>query len=118
YLNGELTGKEHMVYLYGWQTWRRDKYGQILFPDDWRARLHVENHSGKNLINPRLEVNIGYYEETFNLPAIENGTSLDFEIPLGNKLASPEEGSGHFQTILHAEGIPPIFLDKTFFLVK
>lgn len=59
YLNGELTGKEHMVYLNGWQSWRRDKYGQILFPDSWRARLHIDNHSGKDLLNPRLEVNIG-----------------------------------------------------------
>ena len=49
FLNGEPTGKEHTVYLYGWQSWSRDKFGQILFPDDWNARLRVENHSGKDL---------------------------------------------------------------------
>lgn len=118
FLNGKLTGEEHMIYLDGWQSWARDEYGQVLFPMNWSGRLHVENHSGKNLINPRLEVSVGYYEETFNLPAIGNEESFDFEIPLGNKLASPEEGSGHLQTILYAEGIPPIFLTKTFFLAK
>jgi len=40
------------------------------------------------------------------------------EIPLGNKLASPEKGSGHLQIILEAEGVPQIFLNKTFRLVK
>ena len=118
YLNGELTGKEHMVYLDGWQSWRRDKYGQILFPDSWRARLHIENHGGKDLLNAQLEVNIGQDKKTLNLPAIRNGASFDLDIPLGNKMASPEKGSGHLQIVLHEAGSPPIFLGKTFFLVK
>ena len=118
YLNGELTGKEHMVYLNGWQSWRRDKYGQILFPDSWRARLHIDNHSGKALLSPQLEVNIGQDKKKFDVPTIANGASFDFEIPLGNKMASPEKGSGHLQIILHEAGLPPIFLNKTFFLVK
>ena len=118
FLNGEPTAKEHMVYLYDWQSWSRDKYGQIIFPADWQARLHVENHSGKDLIKPSIEVNIGDYEKKFDMPAIRNGQSIDLEIPLGNKLASPEKGSGHLQIILQAEGVPQIFLNKTFFLVK
>lgn len=118
YLNGELTGKEHMVYLDGWQSWRRDKYGQILFPDSWQAQLHIENHGGKDLLNPQLEVNIGQDKKTFDLPAIRNGASFDFDIPLGNKMASPENGSGHLIITLHEEGSPPIMLGKTFFLVK
>ena len=117
FLNGELTGKEHMVYLNGWQSWERDNYGQVLFPDDWHAQLRVENHSGKDLINPRIEVNIGDYENIFDVPAIANGRSFDLDIPLGNKLASPENGSGHLQIILQEEGKPQIFLNKTFFLV-
>ena len=44
YLNGELTGKEHMVYLNGWQSWSRDNYGQVLFPDDWNASLYTFNN--------------------------------------------------------------------------
>ena len=118
FLNGELTGKEHMVYLYGWQSWSRDEFGQFLFPSDWQARLRVENHSGKDLINPRIEVNIGDDEKNYDLPALANGQSFDLEIPLGNKLASPEKGSGHLQIILQAQGIPDKFLNKTFFLVK
>jgi len=118
FLNGELTGKEHMVYLYGWQSWSRDEFGQFLFPSDWQARLLVTNHSGKDLINPSIEVNIGDDEELFDVPALANGQSFELEIPLGNKLASPEKGSGHLQIILQAQGVPDIFLNKTFFLVQ
>ena len=118
YLNGELTGKEHMVYLYGWQTWARDEYGQYLFPNDWRGRLRIENHSGKDLINPQLEINIGDDEKILDVPNILNGQSFEVEVPLGNKLAAPEKGSGHLQFVLSATGVPEVFLNKTFFLVK
>lgn len=118
YLNGERTDDRHMIYLDGWQAWRRDQYGQVLFPDTWRARLHVVNHSGKNLPNPRLTIHIGQDEQIFDVPTIADGASFDFDIPLGNKLASPEKGSGHLRITLHAAGSPPIMLGKTFFLVK
>ena len=118
FLNGELTGKEHMVYLYGWQSWSRDKFGQFLFPSDWQARLRVENHSGKDLINPTVAVNIGKDKKKFDVPALANGQSFDLEIPLGNQLASPAKGSGHLQIILKAQGVPDIFLNKTFRLVQ
>lgn len=116
FLNGELTGKEHMVYLDNWQSWRRDNYGQFLFPDDWRARLRVENNSDKDLISPQIAVNIGEDKKKFDVPTIAKGQSFDLDIPLGNKLASPEKGSGHLQIILQAEGLQKIFLNKTFFL--
>lgn len=118
YLNGERTDDHHMVYLSGWQTWRRDQYGQVLFPDTWRARLHVVNHSGKDLLNPRLTIHIGQDEQFFDVTTIADGASFDFDIPLGKKLASPEKGSGHLKITLHAEDSPPIMLGKTFFLVK
>ncbi|MBQ6296511.1 MAG: serine/threonine protein kinase [Selenomonadaceae bacterium] len=118
FLNGEPTAKEHMVYLKNWQNWAQNKYGEYLFPNDWQARLHVENNSGKDLINPRIEVNIGDDENIFDLPAIRDGAAFDFDIPLGNKLASPKKGSGHLQIILQSEGEPKIFLNKTFFLVE
>ena len=118
FLNGELTGKEHMIYLNNWQTWARDEYSQILFPANWMARLRIENHSGKDLINPQLEINIGDYEKILDVADILSGKSFDVEIPLGNKLASPEKGSGHLQIILSAQNVPQIFLNKTFFLTK
>ena len=118
YLNGELTNKEHMLYLYDWQNWTRDKYGQYLFPKNWSGRLRIENQSGKDLINPQLEINIGDDKKILDLPAVLNSQSFELEIPLGNKLASPEKGSGHLQIILSAAGVPEIFLNKTFFLVK
>ena len=119
YLNGELTGKEHMVYLRGWQSWSRDEYGQYLFPPSTTARLRIENHSGKDLINPRIEINFGG-DEGYELdePTIADGQSLELNIPLGGQMASPEKGSGHLQIILHVQGEPPLFLNKTFFLVK
>ena len=118
FLNGEPTSKEHMVYLYGWQNWSRDNYGQFLFPDGWQAQLHVENHSGKDLINPRIAVNVGRDKKSFDIPSILNGQSFDLDIPLGGKMASPEKGSGHLQIILQASGVPQIFLNKTFRLVQ
>lgn len=118
YLNGELTGKEHMIYLRGWQSWSRDEYGQVLFPPSMTARLRIENHSGKDLINPRIEVNVGYDEYTVDEPTIERGQSRDLSIPLGGQMASPEEGSGHLTIVVHVQGEPPIMLGKTFFLVK
>ena len=118
FLNGEQTGKEHMIYLYDYQNWSRDKYGQFLFPDDWSAQLRIENHSGKDLISPKIAVNIGQDKKNYDLPAIFNGQSFNLDIPLGKKLASPEKGSGHLQIILSAQNTPQIFLNKTFLLVQ
>ena len=118
FLNDAPAGKEHTVYLSGWQSWARDEHGQVLFPASWHARLRVDNHSGKNLINPRLAVNIGQDKKKFDMPALANGQSFELDIPLGNKLASPVKGSGHLQIILEAQGLPQIFLNKTFRLLK
>ena len=118
FLNDAPANKEHTVYLSGWQSWARDEHGQVLFPDSWHARLRVDNHSGKNLINPRLAVNIGQDKKKFDMPALANGQSFELEIPLGNKLAAPVKGSGHLQIILEAQGLPQIFLNKTFRLLK
>ena len=117
-LNGELTGKEHMVYLRGWQSWARNSYGDYLFPTNATAQLRIENHSGKDLINPHIEVNFGYDEYELDKPTIANGQSLDLTIPLGGQLASPADGSGNLQIVLYPQGEPPIFLNKTFFLVE
>ncbi len=121
YLNGELTDKYHMVYLrpeYGWQNWPRNSYGDYLFPPSMTARVRIENHSGRDLINPRIEIEFGYDEYTINHPTITNGQSVDLNIPLGGQLASPEKGNGTFNLMLKAEGEPPLFLSKTFFLVE
>ena len=118
YLNGELTGKEHMIYLRGWQSWARNSYGDYLFPPSATARLRIENHSGKDLISPHIEVNFGYDEYELDEPTIANGQSRDLTIPLGGQLASPAEGSGALQIVLYPQGEPPLFLNKTFFLVE
>ena len=118
YLNGELTDKYHMVYLRDWQSWQKNKYGDYLFPPSMTARLRIENHSGKDLINPQIKIAFGYDEYTINQPTIANGQSVDLNIPLAGQLASPENGSGTFQVILKAQGEPEFYFNKTFFLVK
>ena len=121
FLNGELTGKEHMVYLSnmdGWKNWAQNDYGDFLFPENWHAKLRVENQSGKALINPRITVNVGYDEFYVDKPTLQDGQAFDLDIPLGGKMASPKKGSGNLQIILEAEGMPDIFLNKTFFLVE
>ena len=120
FLNGELTGKEHMVYLRDWQDWPRGKHKEYFFPEDWHARLQVMNYSGKTLINPRIKIHVGYSEDDFFVdePTLENGQGFYLDIPLGGKMASPRKGSGNLQIILKAEGEPEIFLNKTFFLVQ
>lgn len=120
FLNGELTDKEHMVYLKNWQNWERGKHKEYFFPNDWHARLQVMNYSGKALINPRIKVHVGYSEDDFFVdePTLENGQGFYLDIPLGGKMASPRKGRGNLQIVLKAEGEPEIFLNKTFFLVE
>ncbi|MBR0062108.1 MAG: protein kinase, partial [Selenomonadaceae bacterium] len=102
YFNGELTSKEHMIYLRDWQAWARNDYGDYLFPSGTTARLHIENHSGKDLINPHIEIDLGYEDYELDEPTIANGQSRDLNIPLGGQLASPAKGSGYLQIVLYA----------------
>ena len=121
YFNGKLTDKYHMVYLRpedGWRNWPRNNYGDYLFPPSMTARVRIENHSGKDLINPRIEIEFGYDEYAINHPTIANGQSVDLNIPLGGQLASPEKGNGNLHITLKAEGEPALYLNKTFFLVE
>lgn len=121
YFNGKLTDKYHMVYLRpedGWRNWPRNSYGDYLFPPSMVARVRIENHSGKDLINPRIEIEFGYDEYAINHPTIANGQSVDLNIPLGGQLASPEKGNGNLHITLKAEGEPALYLNKTFFLVE
>ncbi len=118
YLNGELTDKYHMVYLRDWHSWQKNSYGEYLFPPSMTSRLRIENHSGKDLINPRVDVEFGYDEYTLEYPTIANGQTADINIPLGGQLAAPVDGSGNLLVTLKPEGEPEIFFNKTFFLVK
>ena len=118
FLNGKPAPQEHTIYLYGWQNWARGKHKEYIFPDDWHALVHIENNSGKALVNPRIKVHVGYDEFFVNEPTIEDGQFFDLDIPLGGKMASPRKGRGNIQIVLKAEGEPEIFLSKTFFLIE
>ena len=121
YLNGELTDKYHMIYFRpedGWQNWPRNNYGDYLFPPSMIARLRIENHSGKDLINPRIEINFGYDKYATDYPTIASGQSIDLNIPLAGQLAAPKKGNGTFHVTLKAQGEIPLYFNKTFFLVE
>ena len=110
-----------MVYLRpedGWRNWPRNNYGDYLFPSSMVGRVRIENHSGRDLINPRIEIEFGYDEYAINHPTITSGQSVDLNIPLGGQLASPEKGNGNLHITLKAEGEPALYFNKTFFLVE
>jgi len=121
YLNGKLTDKYHMVYFRpedGWRNWPRNNYGDYLFPSSMVGRVRIDNNSDKDLINPHIEVDLGYDEYAINHPTIKAGQSVDLNIPLGGQLASPKKGNGNLNITLKAKGEPALYFNKTFFLVE
>ena len=118
YLNGTLTGTDsHLVEISSWQSWTRYDNG-VLFPADWTARLHVENHGDTDLIDPLITVVINQNEYPIRKPTVKVGQSLDVDIPLADKFAAPLKGVGTVQIILQAQGRNPIYLNRTFKLVR
>ena len=118
YLNGTLTGTDgsHIVDISGWQNWSPHSNG-VLFPSGWSARLHIENHSGENLIEPIITVSVNDEEYSVKKPSVKVGQSIDLEIPLANKFAAPLKGVGTLHIVLQAQGKNPIYLNRTFRIV-
>lgn len=118
YINGALTGTDsHIVDLGGWQSWTRHDNG-VIFPADWSARLHIENHGTEDLIEPLITVSVGKEKFSVRKSAVKVGQALDLDIPLAEKFAAPLEGVGTLQIIFQAQGRNSIFLNRTFRLVK
>lgn len=118
YLNGTLTGTDsHLVEISGWQSWTRYDNG-VIFPVDWNARLHVENHGNADLIDPLIIVVINQNEYQIQKPTVKVGQSLNVDIPLADKFAAPFEGVGTVQIVLQAQGRNPIYLNRTFRLTR
>ena len=107
----------HLVEISSWQSWTRYDNG-VLFPADWTARLHVENHGDTDLIDPLITVVINQNEYPIRKPTVKVGQSLDVDIPLADKFAAPLKGVGTVQIILQAQGRNPIYLNRTFELVR
>ena len=113
-----LTGTDsHLVEINGWQSWTRHDNG-VLFPVDWNARLHVENHGNADLIDPLITVVINQNEYPIRKPTVRVGQSPDVDIPLADKFAAPFEGVSPVQIILQAQGRNPIYLNRTFRLTR
>ena len=119
YVNGSLTGTNgsHLVEINGWQNWNSYSNG-VLFPNGWNSRLHVENNSAEDLINPLITIKIGQEEYSVQKSTVKAGQSIDINIPLANKFAAPIKGVGNLQIILQMQGRSPIYLNRTFKLVE
>lgn len=119
YLNGTLTGTDgsHIVDISDWKSWSPHSNG-VLFPNGWNARLHIENHSGEDLIEPLITVSVNDDEYSVRKPSVKVGQSIDLEIPLANKFAAPLKGVGTLQIVLQAQGKNPIYLNRTFRIVQ
>ena len=118
YVNGTLTGTDsHFVDISGWQNWNRQDNG-VLFPAGWNARLHIENHGDKDLIDPLIIVVIDQNEYPIRNSTVKVGQSLDVDISLADKFAAPLDGVGAFQIVLQAQGRKTIYLNRMFKLVE
>ena len=119
YLNGNLTGTDgsHVVDINGWHSWIRHSNG-VMFPDDWNARLHIENNGNADLIEPLITVKVGQEKFSVQKSTVKVGQSLDLNIPLAEKFAAPLKGVGTLQIILQAQGSKPIYLNRTFKLAE
>ena len=118
YVNGTLTGTDsHFVDISGWQSWNRQDNG-VLFPAGWNARLHIENHGDKDLIDPLIIVVIDQNEYPIRNSTVKVGQSLDVDISLADKFAAPLDGVGAFQIVLQAQGRKTIYLNRMFKLVE
>lgn len=98
YLNGVLTKNrsEHStageIFIKNYQNWKildNGKYHSdyYLFPENYTARIVIENFTAKDLITPRITVEIFEEKMIFDKPTIKAGEFAEIEISLANKPA-------------------------------
>lgn len=118
FLNGNLTEGYH-IDIYerdGYKKWQQNQYGDFLFPDNWTAKLRIENHTAADLINPHITVEFDYDEMSVDKPTIKQGQSIEMDIPLNNQVASRLEGHGRISITIESEGHEPIYIDRGFYI--
>ena len=92
YLNGKLTENNGEHTTMGTVNFPDDKIflrndnGDLLFPDNFSARLVIENFTAKDLINPQISVTFGKEKIFLERPTVKSGQTIEVEIPLGNRI--------------------------------
>ena len=97
YLNGVLTknyGKvAGNILIKNFESWKILDRGKnhsdfYLFPENFTARIKIENFTAKDLINPRIEIKFcGEEKIILDEPTIKAGEFAEIEIPIANKPA-------------------------------
>ena len=116
YLNGKLSENrsEHStageIFLNAdCKNWQRNDKGDYLFPNDWTARLHIENFTGKDLLNPKVTVKFARGEISFDIPNVNSGQTRDVDIPIAGCVAMKSNLRGNFSVAVkspNGEQIP------------
>ncbi len=115
YLNGKLSENrsEHstageIIFSDDCKSWQRNDKGDYLFPDDWTARLHIENFTGKDLLNPKVTVKFTRGEISFDIPNVNSGQTRDVEIPIAGYAALKSNLRGNLTVAVKSPNGEPI----------
>ena len=108
YLNGELTQNRgpHTtagdIVLKNFESWQRNKHGDYLFPENFSARVRIENNTAQDLITPQFSVDIGKEEILIDKPTLTTGNFVEFEIDLSGKVALNQNLHGKLTVFINS----------------
>ena len=121
YLNGKLSENrsEHstageILISDDYTLWQRNDKGDYLFPANWTARLHIENFTAKDLLNPTVTVSFAREKISLDIPTVKSGQTFDVDIPVAGHAALKSNSHGHFSIHLKpssGEKIPLLVRD-------
>lgn len=101
YLNGKITENrsEHstageIILPKNYKTWQQNERGEILFPENFTAKIAIENFTEKDLITPKIVVDINDEKTFYDKPTIKSEQKIDFEIPIEKKIALRRNNHG------------------------
>ena len=111
YLNGKLNPNrsEHstageILISDDYTLWQRNDKGDYLFPANWTARLHIENFTAKDLLNPTVTVSFAREKISFDIPTVKSGQTFDVDIPVAGHSALKSNSHGKFSVHLKPSG--------------
>ena len=111
YLNGKLNPNrsEHstageILISDDYTLWQRNDKGDYLFPANWTARLHIENFTAKDLLNPTVTVSFAREKISLDIPTVKSGQTFDVDIPVAGHSALKSNSHGKFSVHLKPSG--------------
>lgn len=109
YLNGKITENrsEHstageIILPKNYKTWQQNERGEILFPENFTAKIAIENFTEKDLITPKIIIDINDEKIFYDKPTIKSGQKIDFEIPIAKKIALRRNNHGEIYISLES----------------